>query len=292
MKPFKRIYIEITNICNLSCSFCLPHHRKPRSLNIQEFTHIVNEIAPYTDYVYFHVKGEPLLHKDLDIFLQICAEHSLKVNLTTNGTLLEHSWKALKNSTSIRQINFSLHSFKDNSKIDFYQYINTIIQKTHYLSQHTNTVTSLRLWNLEKTLHKADENPENLSILKILKDEFQIEWELLNQVVNNHHGIKLAPNIYLNTDHEFEWPSLTNSTYDTKGTCYGLKNQLAILSDGSVVPCCLDGDRIIYLGDIFQSSLQDILKEERAQSIVNGFSNHQLYEELCKHCSFRKRFDK
>src|SRR5574344_691968 len=107
---FKKIYVEITNNCNLNCSFCSKDKRQKKSLTEREFRYILNEIKEYTNYIYLHVKGEPLLHKDIIKFINIADEYNLKVNLTTNGVLIDKEIDKLKECKAINKINFSLHS--------------------------------------------------------------------------------------------------------------------------------------------------------------------------------------
>ena len=101
-KMFKRIYIEILNYCNLNCPFCNKTTKDKKYISRDEFNHILKEIVPYTDYIYLHVQGEPLLHKDLINFLIDAKEMGLNINLTTNGTLLFNFPNILN---YIRQIN-------------------------------------------------------------------------------------------------------------------------------------------------------------------------------------------
>ena len=120
MKKYKRVYIEITNVCNLSCSFCPLTKRAKSFLDEEKFVHILNEVSPYTDYIYLHLMGEPLLNPGLEVFLEEAYKKGVKVNITTNGTLLKKNKEILLNSKSLRQVNISLHSFEANdSKITF-----------------------------------------------------------------------------------------------------------------------------------------------------------------------------
>lgn len=66
---FKKIYVEITNICNLNCSFCSKDNLKKKEMSLQEFDKVLSKIRQYTDTIYLHVKGEPLLHSKQKKFL-------------------------------------------------------------------------------------------------------------------------------------------------------------------------------------------------------------------------------
>lgn len=289
-KQFKRVYIEITNCCNLTCDFCPPTVRTPGFIDMNNFSHVLDEIVPYTDYVYLHVKGEPLLHPKLDTILTLCQDHNLKVNITTNGTLLCRTAPILYKSSALRQVNISLHSFKSNEgNQKFDSYIKDCLTSADYFSTHTNTITSLRLWNLDKNNFSIDLPYGNQAILAMIKEFFNLDAPIEDLMTNNR-GIRIKERIYLNFDYEFTWPSLTAPFVSSVGTCHGLKDQIAILVDGTVIPCCLDNDGTVNLGNIYKESFSQILNKKRTLHMVEGFNNRILTESLCQHCGFRDRF--
>lgn len=291
MKRFKKFYIEITNICNLSCSFCPQTKRKSEFMKIHMFNKILNQIKPYTDYIYLHVKGEPLLHPNLGKFLELSYEKGFKVNITTNGTLIKEVKDKILSSPSVRQINFSLHSFDGNEMSKSKEeYINNIIDFTREAIINTNIFISLRLWNIDKSNESAIGKKKNREILEAIESEFDLTYKIEEKVIPGS-GIKISDRVYLNQDHEFKWPDLKEDEDDGKGFCYGLRNQVAILVDGTVVPCCLDGEGVINLGNINNSNFSDIIESDRATRIFDGFSRREAVEELCKKCGYRKKFN-
>lgn len=296
-KQFKRIYVEITNVCNLNCSFCPPLGRTPAYLSVNDFERIVKEIVPYTDYIYLHIKGEPLLHPQLESILDICYRHQLHVNITTNGTLLYKARDILYHAPALRQINISLHSFEQDSttigthaleKLE--HYISTILSSARYLSDYTDTITALRLWNLNKSDMDNDLVQVNTYIINRLIQEFPDSELASTTQATMTRGIKLSNQIYLNFDYEFLWPSLDAPYVGDIGSCYGLRTQLGVLVDGSVVPCCLDGDGTIILGNVLQDQLSNILTSPRVMDISQGFINGKITEQFCQHCGYRSRF--
>lgn len=251
---FKRIYIEITNVCNLNCSFCAPHNREPRFMNFDEFKQILLKIKPFTDYIYLHVKGEPLLHLDVDKFIEYAYNEGFKINLTTNATLLH---KHLEITKYLRQINISLHA---TNSIEIIKLAKTI----------EDCIVCFRIWNINKDLtNKA-----------LLETEFNVS-------IPFQENFTLAKNIFLSQKEEFIWPSLNSNYENDNKYCYGLINQLGILVDGTVIPCCLDNNGDINLGNIFRQNFESIINSEKAIKIINGFKNCKATEELCKKCSFR-----
>lgn len=288
MKKYKKIYIEITNVCNLKCDFCPETNRKSAFLKVDEFSNILDQIKPFTDYIYLHVKGEPLLHPDLFNFLDIAYSKGFKVNITTNGTLINESGEALLNKPGLRQINFSLHSFDGNEKSELTkeEYINNIISFTKKANELTNMFISLRLWNLETN----KDSLKNLDILSTLEQEFKLVSSIAEHI-DEGRGIRLKDRVFLNHSLKFDWPDLSAEEDFSNGFCYGLKDQIAILVDGTVVPCCLDNNGTMNLGNIFNTNFSNIITSERAMKISDGFSKHKVVEELCRKCGYRKQFN-
>ena len=257
---FKRIYIEITNICNLNCDFCEPHNRENRFMEIEEFDEILDKISTYTSYIYLHVKGEPLLHPKFDEFVKHAHSKGFQINLTTNATLLEQHLDITK---YLRQINISFHATN-----------NEEILKTS--KKITDCIINYRIWNIT----------ENAEALNLIKKEFNISEEIDFSKSQNY---TLAPNIFLSTASKFKWPSLHDTT-SSNGYCHALKDQIAILVDGTVVPCCLDNNGDIDLGNIFEETLEEILEKEKTIKIIENFKNRIAIEELCKKCTYKNRF--
>ena len=264
-KRFKKIYIEITNGCNLNCSFCIKNKRKIKYINYSEFAILLSKIKNYTDYLYLHILGEPLMHPKINELIDT-SSINFKINITTNGYLIDK----IKNNKNIRQLNISLHSFDDKYKISLKKYLDNIFDTVDILSKN-DTYISLRLWI---------KNKYNKDIIDYINKRYDVN---IDENINNY---QINKNIFINNFHEFVWPDLNNDTYTENGTCYGLIDHIGILVDGTVVPCCLDSGGDINLGNIYDSSLDNILNSDRVEKMINGFKNGKKCEELCKHCKF------
>ncbi|SFN97684.1 radical SAM/SPASM domain-containing protein [Proteiniclasticum ruminis] len=289
---YKKIYMEITSTCNLSCSFC-PETKRPKSfLSVKEFERRLHEVRPYTDHLYLHVKGEPLLHPELEKLLDLCMENDIQVNLTTNATLLSKHQEMLLRKPALRQMNFSLHSLDGNEgERDKDSYMRSILDFAKEASEKGRPMVSLRFWNIDREDLLRLSHRKNRALLEIIEKEFHLDHPI-EEKVQPGRGLKLANGIYINQDHEFQWPALTEEEDDGEGFCYGLKDQVGILTDGTVVPCCLDGEGIINLGNIKEQSFSSILSSERAKNLAEGFTRRTAVEELCRKCGYRKRFGK
>lgn len=276
MKRFRKIYIEISNICNLNCSFCPGTKREPKVMNFNEFKTVITKIKPFTDYVYFHLLGEPLLHPNLKDFLKHCEENALKVIITTNGTLIKKHQEVLLNSPAHYKTVISLHSFEANQNQNFDNYINDCI--AYAKAAEGNKIVVFRLWN------NGGKDTLNQNILEKIKSHFPSPWR------DTRGGKQIGDNIYIQFGDKFDWPDIENTTESETAFCYGMRDQIGILSNGTVVPCCLDNNGEINLGNVFENDLNTIINSNRALNIYNGFSNRKACEELCKKCSFARKF--
>lgn len=289
MKRFKKVYIEITNVCNLSCNFCPKTKRKYKFMNVEEFSHIIGEIKPYTDHVYFHIMGEPLLNENIKDFLEVSYKNNLKVNLTTNGTLLKDKADILINSKALRQINISLHSFEANdSNIQLEQYVKDVINFINNARSNSDIICSIRLWNMDSEELKGA-NSLNRNILKILEDGLNLDFSIAEKLQESNR-MKLKEKVYLNMAEKFMWPDISINNIGDNVFCHGLRNQIGILVDGTVVPCCLDSEGNIPLGNVLNEDFSEVLNSSRAQNIYNGFSKRKAVEDLCKKCGYATRF--
>lgn len=270
---FKKVYIEITNTCNFACTFCFKSNRRKTFISPEIFSAILFSIRPYTDYIYLHVLGEPLLHPQLDTLLSEAERQGFHINLTTNGSLLEKQ-RLLLSTHGIRQYNISMHDAEENVSED--QWSSYWSSVAGFAKEHAkDSYFSLRLWNQgsESSLRY------NEQCIRFLKDFFQVDIE------ESGRNVRLMEHVFLQRSGRFTWPGEKKLDNPTK-TCYALRDHIAILVDGTVVPCCLDADGSMALGNILQQDLSEILSSDRAKRIRTGFQNGTLAEDICRDCGF------
>ncbi|REK77073.1 radical SAM/SPASM domain-containing protein [Paenibacillus paeoniae] len=290
MKKFKKFYIETTSICNLSCTFCPPTQRAKGFLSVEDFTRTLDQVKPFTDYIYFHVKGEPLLHPKIDKLLDIAHEKGFKVNITTNGTLITKNKAKLLNKPALRQLNFSLHSFDGHpGSEDKAGYLADILAFVKEANESSDVIVSYRLWNLDMNNEINKQEDKNRELLGMIEEAYSLDYRI-EEKFKPGTGVKIADRIYLNQDPEFKWPDLREPEDDGRGFCHALRNQAGVLIDGTVIPCCLDGEGVIDLGNIHEQPFADIIEGERANNLYDGFSRREAVEELCRKCGYRQRF--
>jgi hypothetical protein len=287
---FKRVYIEIGNLCNLHCSFCSERVRPPRQMTLQEFTRAVEQVKPYTDYLYFHIKGEPLVHPLLPEFLAVAAGQGMQVTITTNGTLLPEKGQILLQSPAVRQVNLSLHSFSAHDGIDPDAYLDRCIAFARE-NAALGRYTTMRFWNLSGGPSAAGDRQADAGTLRILsriQAAFPGHDDLPEQLQSR--SVALGKGIFVSFDEEFVWPSLSQPFVSEEGFCHGLRQMLGVLADGTVVPCCLDADGQAALGNLFTEELADILARDPFRTARQQLYNRRVVLPLCRHCSYRKRF--
>jgi len=290
MDKFKRVYIEISNICNLQCSFCPVVDRDKRIMPPELFSDIVRDVAPLTEQICLHLMGEPLAHPQFEKIIQICEDVGVKINLTTNGLLLNRYKDLLKNSPAFHQINFSIHAFKDNFKNkDITPYLIDILNFSRESQEiRPELYINYRLWNIFET---TTQNDSNSSILKSIADFFQTS--ISEDIdVGSIKSKKIYKRVYLHFDSRFEWPSPLMPIQSQSGFCHGLSSHIGIHADGTVVACCLDKEARLDLGQMPKKSLKEILDGQRARSMKEGFKAQKLVEDLCQRCTYIKRFQK
>lgn len=282
LRTLKKAYLEITNLCNLRCAFCPGTKRKPGFLSPEDFRILATKLRPHTEYLYLHLMGEPLLHPELEKILDHAKWLNFRVIITTNGTLLREQGSGLLAAPAVEKVSISLHSFEANGSTGLSDYLQCCIVFARRAAQ-AGKRCALRLWNLDSPDTKGA-NQLNDAILTALEQAFPRPWK------EGRRGTTLTPGVFLEWGEKFNWPDLTAPDSDSPSFCYGLRDQVGVLWDGTVVPCCLDHEGDIPLGNLYQKTLEEILDSPQAQNIYNGFSQREARAELCRRCGFARRF--
>lgn len=270
MKKYKKAYLEITNICNKSCSFCHGTKREKAVMDEKHFIEALEKLEGSCEYLYFHLLGEPLCHPEVIRYIREATKRHFKVSITTNGTLLPLCSDALVKSGVVK-VSVSLHSLEGG---DVEEYLKGVIDFAKKASAE-GILVSLRLWN---------KGCDNRTTEEMLKSAFP-KWDECR-----NDSFRLIERVYLEYAPRFDWPDIERKAGEEKRFCYGLRDQFGILVDGSVVPCCLDAEGDITLGNIFEDTLENILTSKRAREIKDGFDRRIAVEELCKRCPYSERF--
>ncbi len=276
-----KIYLEITDICNFDCSFCHKTSRPKRLMLKEEFEHLTDKLQGRAKYLYFHLMGEPTLHPLLPDFITVAKEKGFSPIITTNGSLLGERGEALLCNPP-HKVSISLHAPEANPDFADPGYLADCIAFAKRAADR-GCFVALRLWNLGTDADNAD-------ILEKLHAAFPDEWTPLRR----GNSQRLSHKIFLEWGERFDWPDLAAPESDKEADmfCYGLRDQIGVLCDGTVVPCCLDADGVLALGNLFESTLEEILATPRAKGIYDGFTRRRAAETLCRKCGYAKRFSR
>lgn len=276
-----RVYLEITNVCNLRCAFCPGTARPPRFMSEAEFSLALTRLTAVTKYLYFHVMGEPLLHPSLVRFLDETRKAGMHAALTTNGVLLPRCGEAILR-TGLYKISVSLHSREANHGAHWDAAAEAYFDGCFSFARRAasaGTISVLRLWNGDRADRSA-QHTLNDRILERLHAYFPGDWEQTSR------GLRLAPLCYLEEEEIFDWPDADAPEEHRYVRCHGTRDHIGVLADGTIVPCCLDGEGKIPLGNIFLDDVESVLASPRFTAMREGFLRGEAVEDLCRHCGY------
>ncbi len=258
-------------------------------MDLEFFESIVKQAKTFTNEIACHVVGDPLTLSNLNDYLDIIYRYKMKAMLTTSGYFMKkHSYETLFHP-AVKQINISLNAFnKNDTSITFEQYMKPILELCQEkVKQEKELFINLRMWNLDEAMSEKSFNRE---LFEKLSTTFGVDLNLEELNPKEKKSIRLDNKVLLHFDNYFEWPSLNNPLYG-HGTCQGLSSHIGVLANGTVVPCCLDSEAVIKLGNLHEKSLEAIVKGSRATAIRDGFAKGKCSEELCLKCSYKDRFN-
>ena len=245
-------------------------------MTTEEFRTVCEKLRPYTEYIYYHLLGEPLTHKDLFDFIAIAREQGFKSAITTNGTLLAKRGDGLI-ASGVYKVSISLHSFEDGAAEDLDAYLDSCLDFADRASRE-GVLTVLRLWN------RGCDGGKNDYIIEKMRTRLGGEWAW------SKRGARIRDRLHLEWGDRFAWPDANAEDMGDEVFCYGLSDHFGILSDGTVVPCCLDADGEIALGNVFRDDIGEIIASDRARAIADGFKRRHAPESLCRRCGYARRF--
>ncbi|AJC85647.1 radical SAM/SPASM domain-containing protein [Campylobacter sp. RM16704] len=276
---FEKIYIELSDICGLKCDFCPSQKAQRKIMTLANFERICKGVHNYAKLFTFHVLGDPLKISNLKEYLEISLKYNMQIELTTSGFYFDdEKMNLVLNFKNIRQINISLSAFLAQSRMSLNEYFKPILKFIFlHLQKENNSFVNFRLWNLDKNFNSP---LENKIIYEFLEQIFKVKIQ--KQKAKN----RLARHIILHQAKFFKWPSLQDEIIREMGYCHALNGQIAILSDGSLVPCCLDVKADIKLGNCFEKDFNELLNSSLYVELKEGFKQGILKAELCKRCEF------
>lgn len=268
----KRVYLEITNACNLDCPFC-SYTKAGEYMDIEDIDDCLIQIKQFCNYIYLHILGEPLLHPEFNRILDLLDEYGMYLQLVTNGTLLD-KYPDILDHACLRKLSISVHSVKDVDVSDsYFETINRLIES------ETDKAIELRFYDRNRLDDK----------LNAYLDELYGRYEI--KETSRDGSYKLNDHTYIYFQELFRWPHIEDETISEYGYCHGGTDMIAINVKKDVTLCCLDPLAHNAIGNLEKSSLKQILNSELYNSYLENIRNKRLIFPLCQKCSYRSRFD-
>lgn len=304
----RRIYLELTSLCNFKCSFCpYPSLKKFRpDIDINLAKKILRDIKniPYR-IVYFHNIGEPLLYNNIGEIFSYCDRIGIKYGLTTNGFLLEKNFDIINNSGML-QLNISYQSTREElhaerkTGLSLIQYREMIISNIKKLKAsgfkgeiRIKILTTGRdsffanrkfsnIESIEELIREIDEFNYLLQGVRMGKSQ---KSKLLDIDINKHARIQLIPGIFVETFPFLSWGNYNQKVFSAFfGRCNAIVEQLLITSDGNVLPCCYDVKSDLIIGNARDDSLKNILHSSNACNFMADCSSIFNKHYRCQKC--------
>ena len=218
------------------------------------------------------------MHPELPTFLKMTADRGLKSVITTNGTLLAKRGADII-AAGLHRVNISIHSFEGCDADEYRRYLAEVADFAE-MAVNEGVIVVFRLWN-----NGCDDGRNDVA-LSFLRERLDGEW------ADNTRGIRIRPKLHLEWGERFEWPDINAPVQGEEFFCYALRQHFAVLCDGSIVPCCMDSDGVLTLGNIFRDDVSEVLSSDRAKAMLRGFEGRKASEELCRRCGYAQRFIK
>ncbi|MDD2804933.1 MAG: radical SAM protein [Elusimicrobiales bacterium] len=268
-KPFRRAFIEITNGCNLACGFCAASARPRRDMTVEEFRNAAGQAASLAEVISLHLLGEPLTHERFPEILDASSRLGLKLNLVTNGVLLDRRQALLFGAPCLRQISVSLHALACLPRPRREAALRSAAAFAR--AKPAGLIVGFRL-------RAAPGDAGARAMATELAEAFG------KKAPGASGHLKLAENVFLNFGSLFAWPGGPGGA--GKKACLGLRHHFGILSDGRVVPCCADFDGAMALGNVNEKPLAEILGGAAAGELKERLAGRLPMPAHCSSCGF------
>jgi radical SAM protein with 4Fe4S-binding SPASM domain len=269
------LIIEPTNYCNLNCIMC-PRDRMKRKIGMMDlslFKKIIDESKNYVEFIYLHLFGESLFHKDIFRMITYAERAGINVGLSTNVTMLSE-----KNTFNLLNSNLHLLILSlDNPSKDAYNKIRVggdyeKIEKTiiYFLNE------------LEKFKYKPE-----VVLQMIDLDCSRAEQNLFKNKFSKYSSIHVKMKGFCDWAGQVEEINKLVSSKAPLGSnskCFEPWRALTIYWDGTVVPCCNDFDGAYIRGNMRKSNIKEIWNGAFMQEFRKSHLVDKSQMNLCKSC--------
>lgn len=303
------VYVEIglTNACNHKCIFCALDYLENEGTFIDKevlISNLKNMAENGVKSVMFAGEGEPLLHKDVCLFVKKAKEFGIDISITTNGVLFSEE-KIKECLSDLSWIRFSIDAGtpESYSKIhrapvsDFDIIIKNLRNAVDFKEKNNLNVTIgtqllLISSNSEEAIILAEKlkeigvdnlqikpyshHPKSLNDISVKYDKSNQLKEELTKLNSDKFKIYFRSSTMERIQDGINYPE-----------CYGLPFFALIDSKGNVIPCNLYyGNPEFTYGNLYKNSFPEIWRSERRKQILQ-----KLREKGVKECRVGCRLD-
>ena len=313
MNSNKRIYIEINNTCNFTCSFC-PYpllNNKKENINFELIKSTLKDIKENIPYriIYFHNLNEPFLYSSIDELIKFWNKNDIKDGITTNGTLLDKHIETIK-KCKMQELNISYQIIDENenkrrnNKMDVDTYrqflVNNILKfkddfkreiKLKLLITSKESIFNGKKISGLKDVQEIINEIDKFNLLFLKKHLSKKQIEKLKQIdISKFCKINIFDNIFIELFPFLTWGNYYDKVHKAHfGNCDGLTGQLQIKANGDVLPCCYDFNSKLKIGNIQVQKLSKILLSDEYNYMSKRISGKRVYYQRCKTCLGKKR---
>lgn len=272
IKKLTSLIIEPTNTCNLRCTFCFVTEGMNRAEGFMDFDLFKKVIddSPGLEHLCMHNWGEPLLHKDIFRMFDYAAQAGVRhIVMNTNGTLLTDKMIDRIVDSPLSIIRFSI----DGSPETFQRVRGVALDKIER--------------NILKLKEKKEARRPGLGmgvVFTVEEDTHQDVEAYIDHWKNIVDHVRTQAKLIQNPRKEI--------CPEPFGKDYG---KLVVLWDGTVIPCCVDYNASLKLGNAWEQPVMDLwqgaeIERLRDQHRSGNFPDTCVNCNECETAKTEKRF--
>ncbi len=327
LKPFRplRLQIEVSSICNYRCPSCLLsiQDRPKQMMSSSQFQNIISEARPV--YLVITGIGEALLNKNLCAMIRFAKKKKIIVKMDTNGLALTKELSEKIFSTGLDYLSVSLDTVNEDiySKIRSSGNLPIVLNNLSYLTEckkknkvHTRIevtllISKLNIEYLPETIERISTLDLDSVLCRLAMRRFDTNNDIFILDEQNEDNKNYYINILKQSKGRAEKLGLINLARSidrmlnlinseqaqpkTKKLCYfGIYNPF-ILSDGTMLPCCIaamsvlsnnNSFRRMNMGNVFTDGFMNVWHGKEAQKVRYFTLIERDTFAYCKQCTY------
>lgn len=305
--PFYLV-IEPTNLCNLRCIACPTGtnklNRLARSMSLQEFKKIVDEVRSYIAHIDLWNLGEPFLHKDILQMVRYATESGIRIRICTNGTFfkdIEYCKYVVKSGLYYLIICLDGADHETYNKYRKGADFSAVIKGFELIYQAKKELKSRKpIVELQFIVMKHNEHQRQMMLEMSGKLHADVYREKAVGIGFDGSDFQKVAKEIFPRDTSFnrnyvEKDGLFVNEVAVPNSCSSIEYYTVINSNGDVTPCCSDLASFHIMGNIFRDDLRDIWRNGKYQNLRRKIHADRKSLPVCGTCldgrsnSFGKR---